>query len=75
MVRFNRKRIRVLLIERDIPSQRKLSDLAGIGFPHISRLLSAHPPKSVRFSTLDALCNALSCTPGDLLEYVDEGAS
>jgi putative transcriptional regulator len=30
--------------------------------------------KAVRFSTLEAMCRVLDCQPGDLLEYVDEGA-
>ena len=30
--------------------------------------------KAVRFSTLDAMCRVLDCQPGDLLEWVDDGA-
>jgi putative transcriptional regulator len=30
--------------------------------------------KAVRFSTLEAMCRVLECQPGDLLEYVEEGA-
>ena len=33
--------------------------------------LSAHA-KAVRFTTLEAICRALDCQPGDLLEYVPE---
>lgn len=28
--------------------------------------------KAVRFTTLDAICKALNCQPGDILEYVDD---
>lgn len=28
--------------------------------------------KAVRFTTLDAICRALECQPGDVLKYVDE---
>ncbi|MDD3174729.1 MAG: helix-turn-helix domain-containing protein, partial [Herbinix sp.] len=28
--------------------------------------------KAVRFSTLEAICKALNCQPGDILEYVDD---
>ena len=31
--------------------------------------------KAVRFSTLEAMCRVLECQPGDLLEYVDDGAA
>ena len=30
---------------------------------------AARKAKAIRFSTLDAICNALDCQPGDLLEY------
>ena len=30
--------------------------------------------KAVRFSTLEAMCRVLECQPGDLLEYVEDGA-
>ena len=30
--------------------------------------------KAVRFSTLEAMCRVLECQPGDLLEWVDDGA-
>jgi putative transcriptional regulator len=30
--------------------------------------------KAVRFSTLEAMCRALECQPGDLLEYVEDGS-
>lgn len=30
--------------------------------------------KAVRFSTLEAMCRALDCQPGDLLEWVDDAA-
>jgi putative transcriptional regulator len=31
--------------------------------------------KAVRFSTLEAMCRVLGCQPGDLLEWVDDGAT
>ncbi len=36
------------------------------------RVLKNNHAKAVRFSTLDALCEALDCQPGDLLEYVPD---
>lgn len=35
-------------------------------------ILKNNKAKAVRFSTLDALCNALTCQPGDILEYVPD---
>ena len=36
-------------------------------------ILKNNKAKAVRFSTLEALCRALDCQPGDILEYVGEG--
>ncbi len=35
-------------------------------------ILKNNKAKAVRFSTLDAICKALHCQPGDILEYVDD---
>lgn len=35
-------------------------------------ILKNNKAKAVRFSTLDAICRALHCQPGDILEYVDD---
>ncbi len=35
-------------------------------------ILKTGKGKAIRFSTLEALCEALNCQPGDLLEYVKE---
>lgn len=35
-------------------------------------ILKNNKAKAIRLSTLDAICKALHCQPGDLLEYVDE---
>ena len=35
-------------------------------------VLKNNKAKAVRFSTLDAICKALKCQPGDILEYVEE---
>ena len=36
-------------------------------------ILKNNKAKAVRFSTLDAICKALNCQPGDILEYVPDG--
>ena len=35
-------------------------------------ILKNNKAKAVRFSTLDAICKALHCQPGDILEYVEK---
>ena len=35
-------------------------------------ILKNNKAKAVRFSTLEAICKALDCQPGDILEYVEE---
>ena len=36
-------------------------------------ILKNNKAKAVRFSTLNAICQALDCQPGDILEYVPDG--
>ncbi|MBP9984877.1 MAG: helix-turn-helix domain-containing protein, partial [Prevotella sp.] len=35
-------------------------------------ILKTGKAKAIRFSTLEAICNALDCQPGDILEYKDD---
>jgi putative transcriptional regulator len=51
----------------------KLQDLAetvGITIQNLS-ILKTGKAKAVRFSTLEAICHALNCQPGDILEFKD----
>ena len=51
-----------------------LTELAGkvdITLANLS-ILKNGKAKAVRLSTLNAICKALECQPGDILEYVDE---
>ncbi|MHB1484619.1 MAG: helix-turn-helix domain-containing protein [Saccharofermentanales bacterium] len=51
-----------------------LSDLAekvDITLANLSILKNSHA-KAIRFSTLESICQALDCQPGDILEYVPE---
>jgi len=56
----------------------KLKDLAqatGLAVNNLS-ILKTNKARAIRFSTLNQLCEALNCTPGDLIEYVpDEGGN
>ena len=59
-----------------VMAQRKISagDLAkAIDIPPANlSVLKNGKAKAVRFTTLEALCKALECQPGDILEYVSE---
>ena len=53
-----------------------LSELAGkvdLTLANLS-ILKTNKAKAIRFSTLEAICQALDCQPGDILEYVPEQA-
>ena len=50
----------------------KLKDLAevtGLAVNNLS-ILKTNKARAIRFSTLEALCKALDCTPGELIEFV-----
>ncbi|HEX8693078.1 MAG TPA: helix-turn-helix transcriptional regulator [Longimicrobium sp.] len=47
----------------------ELSDRVGITLANLS-ILKTGKARAVRFSTLEAICEALRCQPGDLLEFV-----
>lgn len=49
----------------------ELADKVGITLANLSILKNSHA-KAVRFSTLDAICKALDCQPGDILEYKED---
>ena len=52
-------------------SSGELAEKVGITQANLS-ILKTGKAKAVRFSTLDALCKALDCQPGDILEYREE---
>ena len=52
----------------------KLKDLAeatGLAVNNLS-VLKTNKARAIRFSTLNSLCKALNCTPGDLIEYLPD---
>ena len=49
-------------------SSGELADKIGITQANFS-ILKTGKAKAIRFSTLDAICKALDCQPGDILEY------
>ncbi len=61
--------IDVMLAKRKM-SVTELADQVGITLANISVLKNAKV-KAIRLSTLEAICRALNCQPGDILEYQD----
>jgi putative transcriptional regulator len=52
----------------------ELADRIGITLANLS-ILKTGKARAMRFSTLDAICDALSCQPGDLLRFESEKAA
>lgn len=59
--------IDVMLAKRKM-SVTELSEKVGITMANLS-ILKNGKAKAIRFSTLEAICEALQCQPGDILEY------
>ena len=57
-----------VMMARRKMSLNELSERVGITVANLS-ILKTGKAKAVRFSTLDAICRVLDCTPGDILEY------
>lgn len=60
----------VMLAKRKM-SMTELSQRVGITMANLS-ILKCGKAKAVRFSTLEAICKALQCQPGDILVYEDD---
>ncbi len=60
----------VMLAKRKM-SLTELSEKVGITLSNLS-ILKKGKAKAIRFSTLEAICKALECQPGDILEYIDD---
>lgn len=52
----------------------ELSDRIGITLANLS-ILKTGKARAIRFSTLEAICQALECQPGDLIQFVPEPES
>jgi putative transcriptional regulator len=60
----------VMLAKRKMSSG-ELAEKIGITQANLS-ILKTGKAKAIRFSTLDAICKALECTPADILEYSED---
>ena len=65
----------IINLDVEMAKQKKsLTELAGdvdITLANLS-ILKNNKARAIRFSTLNAICRALQCQPGDILEFVDE---
>ena len=62
--------IDVMLAKRKM-SVTELSERVGIAMANIS-ILKNGKAKAIKLSTLNSICKALNCQPGDILEYVED---
>lgn len=60
----------IMLAKREMKSN-ELAEKIGITTANLS-ILKTGKAKAIRFSTLEAICEALDCQPGDILEYSEE---
>ena len=61
----------VMLAKRKM-SLTELSEKVGITMANLS-ILKTGKARAVRFTTLEGICRALNCQPGDILEYREDG--
>jgi putative transcriptional regulator len=60
----------VMMAKRKI-SLNELSEKVNLTLSNLS-ILKTGKAKAIRFSTFEAICKALDCQPGDILEYVND---
>lgn len=60
----------VIMAKRKI-SLNELTERVDLTLSNVS-ILKTGKARAIRFSTLDAICKALDCQPGDILEYVND---
>lgn len=60
----------VMMAKRKMSSG-DLADIIGISQANLS-ILKTGKAKAIRFSTLEAICKALECQPGDILEFKEQ---
>ena len=63
----------VMMAKRKM-SLNELSEKVDLTLANLS-ILKTGKAKAIRFSTLEAVCKALNCQPGDILEFVEDSTS
>ncbi|NQD71696.1 helix-turn-helix transcriptional regulator [Sphingobacterium shayense] len=59
------------IMSKNKVSLNELSQKVGITLSNLS-IIKNEKSKAIRLSTLEALCRALNCQPGDIIEYVED---
>ena len=60
-----------IMLEKRGMKSNELADLVGITTANLS-ILKTGKARAIRFSTLEAICLALDCQPGDILEFIED---
>ncbi len=63
-------RLDYVLLDRRM-KLKDLSEATGLAVNNLS-ILKTNKARAIRFSTLEALCKVLKCSPGDLIEFIPE---
>ena len=63
-----------VMMARRKMSLNELSEKVGLTLSNLS-ILKTGKAKAIRFSTLDAICKALQCQPGDILEFAEDDSN
>ena len=63
----------VVMAMRKMPSG-ELAEKVGITPANLS-ILKNNKAKAIRFSTLESICKALNCQPGDIIEYIPDNSN
>lgn len=60
-----------IMLEKRQMKSNELAEIIGITTANLS-ILKTGKAKAIRFSTLEAICEALDCQPADILEYIED---
>ncbi|RXJ52726.1 helix-turn-helix domain-containing protein [Gelidibacter gilvus] len=60
-----------IMLEKRGMKSNELADMVGITTANLS-ILKTGKARAIRFSTLEAICEALECQPGDILEFIKD---
>ena len=60
-----------IILEKRGMKSNELAEIIGITTANLS-VLKTGKARAIRFSTLEAICKALSCQPSDILEYIED---
>lgn len=63
-------RLDYVLLDRRM-KLKELAQATGLSVNNLS-ILKTNKARAIRFSTLESLCKALNCTPGELIEYLPD---